>query len=362
MQNKIELIIFTPKENTAQGRALKTLIQGIGAQQGLLLNVTTWDEGEHFFGHENRFPMNECIRKLHSFDGAVLILGAGAPRRSASTLRNIGNAAAWRLRRLFGVPEPVNSNVLIEVGASMARFGRNRVFLVEPQSGAVEVPSYFRQNNALFTSYNDRERDPEAAMAGAASEIVSKLKSLGQAAYYSDLPSFGLAHGYLNALIRPAIENVESGAEVTIGGQTRTFNRTVFIIAYATSDVASRGAANETYKRLGLAEALVKAKDGRAISVRTLPDGASRETLFIVDIPTNLVPSVYAITKIEELWIGGDAPGTSYSDKLEEREIANFFRYLDLLRGENGIAEDKVRFLAVETLDVLTLEALRALF
>jgi len=360
MTNKIDLIVFTPKENIPHGRALKTLVQGIGDQEGLHVNVTTWDEGEHFFGHENRFPMNECIRKLHSFDGAVLILGAGAPRASGSPLRNFGSTVAWRLRRLFGVPEQVNSNVLIEIGASMARYGRNRVFLIEPESGSVEVPSYFRTNNALFARYNDRAPDPAEAMADAGREIVSKLKALGQAAYYSDLPSFGLAHGYLNALIRPAIENVEGGAEVTIAGQARTYGRAVFIIAYAKSDVAARPLANETYNRIGLVEALVKTRDGRAISLRTLRDALERDTLYAVDIPTNLVPSIYAINKIEELWIGAGAPGTAYKDKLEEREIANFFRYLTLLREESKIPEEKVRLLEVETLSALTLQALQA--
>jgi hypothetical protein len=358
--NVIDLIVFTPKEYSAHGHALKNRIQSLASGEGLLITATTWDEDESFFSHENKFPMNECIRKLHSFDGAVLILGPGAPRPAGNALSDWGNTIAWRFRRLFGLPEPVNSNVLIEIGASMARFGRNRVFLIEPKGKSVEVPSYFRENNALFFTYDDGASDPDAAMAGCAGPIVSKLKELGHAVYYSDLPSFGLAHGYLQALIRPIIENVESGVQVAIEGETRSFKKALFILAYSKARVATRPTANHLYEKLGLAEALVKAKDGRTISFRTLPGAQQTDTLVIIDIPTNLIPSLHAIDKIEDLWIGGEAPGAAYKEKLERREIANFFRYLDILREDNKIDAGKLRLLEVENFEDLTLDAIRA--
>ena len=48
-----------------------------------------------------------------------------------------------------------------------------------------------------------------------------------------------------------------------------------------------------------------------------------------------------------------------YKQLLERREIANFFRYVDVLREIAGLQTGKVRQLAVPSLDQLTLAVIR---
>jgi hypothetical protein len=356
----IDLVVFTPSGFSEQGRAMKTLIEQSAKAANYGVRVTTWDSGADFFDPANKYPLNECIRKLHSYDGAILILGPGAPRRTGNPLADAGDAFARAMRRLFGLPEAVNHNVLIEIGASMARFGRNRVFLVQPKSGSVDVPTYFENNNAIFLSYDDAAENPEEAVRKAAAEIVKRLKELGQSAYYSDLPSFGLAHGYLTNFVAPTLQDVAGGVPVTVGESIRSFSKAVYIIVYARTEVARRERANDLYARTGLAPASFQARNGRAISFRTLPDASSRDTLYVIDIPTNLVPSLDAIEKIENLWFDAAPARSEYRQRLEQREIANFFRYLDLLRQERKIDERTIRLLELESFDDLTLERIEA--
>jgi len=358
--NIIDLVVFTPSGFREQGRAMKTLIEQSAKAADYGVRVTTWDSGADFFDPANRYPLNECIRKLHSYDGAILILGPGAPRRTGNPFADAGEAFARAMRRLFGLPEAVNHNVLIEIGASMARFGRNRVFLVQPRSKSVDVPSYFEKNNAIFLSYDDAAENPEEAVREAAAEIVNKLKELGQSAFYSDLPSFGLAHGYLTNFVAPTLQDVAGGVSVTVGESSKRFSKAVYIMVFAKREVARRESANVICDSIALPQASFPARGGRVISFRTLPDALERDTLYVVDIPTNLVPSLDAIKKIENLWFDEALEQSDYSQKLEEREITNFFRYLDILREERGIAKDDIRMLELESFDDLTLARIEA--
>jgi hypothetical protein len=360
MPNIIDLVVFTASAGRPRGRAMKTLIEKSAEAQNYGVRVTTWDAGADFFDPANKYPLNECIRKLHSYDGAILILGPGQPRRTGNPLADAGEAFARAMRRAFGLPEAVNPNVLIEIGASMARFGRNRVFLVEPKSKSVDVPSYFENNNAIFLTYDDASEDPEEAVRDAAARVVRQLKDLGQSAYYSDLPSFGLAHGYLTNFLAPALQDVAGGVPVTIGADSKSFSKAVAIVVYAKTKVADRQTANELYARSGLVAATFQARNGRPISFRTLPDAAARDTLYVIDIPANLVPSLDAIDKIENLWFDTAPAQSEYRQRLEEREIANFFRYLDLLRQEKKIGEQTIRLLELPSFEDLTLEWISA--
>lgn len=349
MRKTLYLIVFTPTSLAPLGHAIKQQIEEIARTEAQDIAVTCWDEGERFFDRDNAFPLNECIRKLHSFDGAIIVLGPSAPGAAA--------------------PLPVNSNVLIEIGASMARFGRNRVFLLKPKSDSVQIPTYFRENNVNFASYDDAAAAGPDAVAAAAASIVRHLGELGQSAYYSDLPSFGLAHGYFNNFVRPAIRNVENGAAVYAksggtllkGRRRRKFSSAVFIVVVPEDRIIERTEMHQRLTTIGLVEAVIEVKDGRPITFFTIPEFRSKDALYIVEVPTNLIASRDAIDKIERLWIDRPDPGRRYEQLLERREIANFFRYVDVLRENAGLQTGKVRQLSVPSIDRLTLDAIRAL-
>ncbi len=351
MSNVIDLIVFSSGIKLEFGKAIAKEIESIAEAEGMNISAITWKD-EFFFGPEgaqNRYALNECIRKLHSFDGAILILGPN--KRSPF--------------RIFGGREPVSPNVLIEIGAAMARFGRKRVFLLEPKSKSVDVPTYFRENNALFFEYDDNA-GAEQAIASAARKIVDHLKALGSTAFFSDLPSFGLAHGYFNALIKPSILNVREGAEVTVGDQSKVFTDAQCVIAYTKGRIVQRDEANQAMDAAGFVSGRIDPKDrGRTISFRTVPDALERDVLPLFDMPINMVPSMHAIEKVEDLWADPTAPDTAnieYRESLAARELRNYQRYLDVLRedynakGGSKIGESAIQWIGLENLSDLTLE------
>jgi hypothetical protein len=351
MRKTLYLIVFTPTSLAPLGHAIKRQIEEIARTEAQDIAVACWDEGERFFDRDNAYPLNECIRKLHSFDGAIIVLGPGAPEATAAD------------------PLPVNSNVLIEIGASMARFGRNRVFLLKPKSESVQIPTYFRANNVNFATYDDAAEAGPGAIAEAAASIVRHLGELGQSAYYSDLPAFGLAHGYFNNFVRPAIKNVENGAAVYAksggtllkGRRRRKFSSAVFIVVVPEDRIIERAEMHHHLTSVGLVEAVIEVKDGRPITFFTIPEFRSKDALCVVEVPTNLIASRDAIDKIERLWIDRPDPTRQYEQLLERREIANFFRYVDVLRENAGLQAGKFRQLSVPSIDRLTLDAIRQL-
>jgi hypothetical protein len=352
-ENAIKLIIFTPGTNINHGNALRDRMLAIASRDKFPLYVQTWKDD--FFGPDNKYALNECIRKLHSFDGAILILGPQL-RPSGNRRKDTIDKLARLARSLLRVPEEVAPNVLIEIGAVMARFGRNRVFLLEPESKAVEVPSYFAENNAKFHTYDDTAQNIEDGMAESAEYVIKEIRELGDTAYFSDLPSFGLAHGNFNAFIKPVIRSIKEGDEVRIDGNIAKFNDVVFVIAYDKERVRAQKDAYPVLDRLGLAKGQITQKNGRVVTFRTLPVSAPSDVLVIVDIPTNLLPAEYAVNKIDELWAGGVSATVDYRQILVKKEIENYFRYMSILAGEEKLPENKIRQIPLDDLESLTLD------
>ena len=347
MKKTLYLIVFTPTNLTPLGRAIKAEIEEATRNGPQDISVKTWDEGESFFDPANAYPLNECIRKLHSFDGASIILG---PSTLSST------------------PQPVNSNVLIEIGACMARYGRQRVFLLKPGSDSVQIPSYFRETNVNFATYDDSIAQGPAAVADAAAAIVQHLAGLGRSAYYSDLPAFGLAHGYFKNFVLPAIRSVQAGATVYAkqgnsflkGRRRRKFSSAVLIAAVPEDRIRSGIELKQHLTGIGLIEAVIEAEGRRDITIFTVPEFRSKDALYIVDVPTTLNASHDAIDNIERLWIDEAEQSSGYKRLLERREIASFFRYLGILSEDAGVPSE-IRQLSVPSLDELMLEAVRTL-
>jgi hypothetical protein len=344
MKKTLHLIVFSPSHLKVISRAIKHQIEEAARNGPQDISVTSWDEHGRFFDDANAYPLNECIRKLHSYDGAIVVLG---PTAQSAT------------------PQPVNSNVLIEIGACMARYGRQRVFLLKPRSDTVDIPSYFRSNNVHFATYDDTVEQGPAAIAAAAAFIVRHLADLGQSAYYSDLPAFGLAHGYFKNFVLPAIQSVQDGATVYAkhdgkflkGRRKLNFSSAVLIAAVAEDRIRNSGELKRHLASIDLVEAVIEAKGRRDITIFTIPEFRTKKALYIVDVPTTLDASHDAIEKIETLWIDNPGQASEYRQVLERREIANFFRYLEIMSEEADLP-GAIRQLPVPTIDRLTLNAI----
>jgi len=130
-------------------------------------------------------------------------------------------------------------------------------------------------------------------------------------------------------------------------------------VAVPEDRIVSRGEMHRRLTEIGLVEAVIEAQDGRDITFFTIPEFREKDALYIVEVPTNLVASHDAIDKIEKLWIDSAGATDGYKLLLERREIANFFRYVDVLRENAGLQTGKVRQLAVPSIDKLTLDLIR---
>jgi hypothetical protein len=333
MDNTIDLIIFSPGSDIEYALQLRDRIQQIAENSDLSIKTQTWKDGD-FFSDSNKYLLNECIRKMHKFDGAVLILGpqpTNNPFKHSSVLKNIGQILVhlwdWTHARMFA--RNVAPNVLIEIGAAMARYGRNRVFLLMPKSESVKIPTYFEENNAIFLKYDDQNSSHSEAMNDPASNIVTHLESLGTSAFFSDLPSFGLAHGYFNNYVRQTHRRITDGQEVEINNESKIYSDINFVMVVPEDSVYTRDDVSEFMSRLSLPKGEVQAGD-RPLTFRCLPSSIENDTLNIVEVPSNLIPSEHAILKIDALWAGEQDP--DFQNDLIQREMRNYVRYLDVLR------------------------------
>lgn len=319
MDSIVDIIVFSPGADIDYSYAVQDELHNLSKSEGVSLSVKTWKDSE-FFGPNNRYLLNECIRKMHKYDGAIIILG---PQR--------GNGSAWK-NIILGKKRNINDNVLIEIGAAMARYGRNRVFLLMPMSGSVILPTYFDMNNVNILYYDDDAPSYEAAIQSSAHKIISDLKSLGDTIFFSDLPSFGLAYGYFNNYIRRVAELTSQEKEIEIEGSYTSSQNVRFLMLTMGDRILNRDNVSDLVMKLGLPEG--KIQDGsRTIDFRCLPNYRDYENLYIVEIPSNLIPSQHAIQKIEELWAG--IQDKEFMAELTQKEMRNYVRYLEVLRASH---------------------------
>jgi len=281
------------------GRAIKQVIEDSSRGAAQEISVTCWDEDDRFFDPANSRP----AQRVHP-EAAQLRWGDHYPRTCIPRGRKTAAPGAAT------APHPVKfERYSFEIGACMARYGRKRVFRLKPKTAAWRSPSYFAQNNANFVTYDDGAEPGPASISDAAQDIVSRLSELGQAAFYSDLPAFGLAHGYFNNFVQPAIRNVERGAIVYAksregflkGRRKRKFSAAVFVIAVPEDRIVNRTEMRQHLISIGLIEAVIEVQDGRDITFFTIPDFRSKDALYLIEVPTNLIASKDAIGEDREL-------------------------------------------------------------
>jgi predicted nucleotide-binding protein len=129
-----------------------------------------------------QLPVEQFLKKLLEFDASVVVLGA-------DNVQKMEKEDAY-------VPR---DNVVVELGASLARLGTKKTFLISPSfpgdSPKVKLPSYLFGTNPL--SYHvqlDQDQEVGAICA-------SIRKQYGTFSFGSDLPGAGLAYGYFTNFV-----------------------------------------------------------------------------------------------------------------------------------------------------------------
>ncbi len=169
--------------------------------------------------------------------------------------------------------------------------------------------------------------------------------------------------------MKPTIESIESKVAVSPVGATGAagtpFGSGSFVIPFVRDAILDQRKASEYLRSIGLVEISIPPsphQGGRAKTAFTLPDFIDRDTLCIVDVPTNLIPIQEAIRTVEALWTDKSEPDSAYSARLETREIDNFFRYLEILMERSGVRGDKILRYEVGNLSEVTREGIEQRF
>jgi predicted nucleotide-binding protein len=176
--NKPHAIIFSSRKSLPVAEGVKLNLEPD-------FTADTWTE--NFFDAINTPPLNTFLKKLLCYDLAVLVLGDDDIQ-----LQPDGATQVF-------VPR---DNVIFELGATMARMGTQKTFLLAPEDPPVKLPSYFKGLDPL--TYQKRDDGNFSAGTGAACiRIRDRIRGLEQDAFHSDLPALGLAQGYFFNFVLP---------------------------------------------------------------------------------------------------------------------------------------------------------------
>jgi len=283
----------------------------------------TWKE--NFFDENNTAPLNTFLKKLLCFDFAVLVLGDDDLRVDATT----GGTTA--------VPR---DNVIFELGATMARMGTQKTFLLTPSAPAVTLPTYFKGLNPL--TYELRADGNLVAGTGTACRhIRDRMARLDEDASHSDLPALGLAYGYFFNFVMPIHNTLREAQRLALPSGGEWIPEHGFTLSVVIPDkLMNRQAIDEYMKaEVGAANVHVLLKDGRDVSVYVLPRAKPDAPLHILDIPTTLLTSEKVIRRVDSFWGGGDR---DFRDRLIRREISAFARRISGLVEEEQLSKSRV--------------------
>jgi len=289
---------------------------------------------ENFFDANNTAPLNTFLKKLLCFDFAVLVLGDDDMRADPES----------------GSTTPIpRDNVIFELGATMARMGTQKTFLLTPKEPRVTLPTYFRGLDPL--TYELRQDGNHVAGTGTAcSHIRDRMNRLDEDAFHSDLPALGLAYGYFFNFVRPIHDTLREPQRVTLpssdGPWSPDHGYTLSIVI--PDRLMNRQSADEFLKtEMRAYNVQVQLKDGRDVSVYVLPRPSPNSPLHILDIPTTLLTSEKVIRRVDSFWGGGDR---DFRERLTKREISALARRIRGLIKDEQLSERRVMVVELATL------------
>ena len=324
--HKPRLIVFSSGKAIKVAEAVKQNLE-----RGFVVDVWT----ENFFDDNNSPPLNTFLKKLMCYDVAVLILGDDDVQLSTVDGKPIN------------VPR---DNVIFELGATMARMGTRKTFLLTPEEPHVKLPTYFKGIEPL--TYCKRSDENYVSGTGSAcAQIRDRVAKLDQDAFHSDLPAVGLAYGYYFNLIKPLDIALRQPQTLRIKDKDWMWKpEDKFAVTIVMpSELMNRDRITAFMGQIGATNVLIKGGLSRDVSVYALPP-KENNLLRVLDIPTTLLTSERVIRRVDNFWGGGDR---HFKELLTTREINGFARRL------RGLIEEEQ--LDPECFQVLQIDEIRSL-
>lgn len=285
------------------------------------LELVIWNENLFELGDDT---LTSLLKFVSVFDFGIFVLGADDLVKS----------------RRFLFPAP-RDNVVFELGLFMGALGRRRAFpvVLPAKKGRLKLPSDLLGNTEIRVPDTFRADPSREALQSSADRLKRSILDRSENAFLQLLPSTGLAIGYFVNFLAPVCSLLVERDEIEVGGSPIDISGDNFDFNVVLPDSLA-GASREAARRF--------VKDRGLIDLNLPVNGAGRSYPFYVeadsqggrlqlyDYPTTLAASHRAI---EITLANGFLGQANHQQILEQKEITNFQRTLEILLREPGAAE-----------------------
>jgi len=230
------------------------------------------------------------------------------------------------------VLEP-RDNVILEMSLFLGALGRHKSFLLVEEG--VKLPTDF--DGIYMPSFVRKDDDTIKRACG---EFINKITEHFHLGHLSLYPTTALALGYYKNFVAGLVESVRSADTLEFGGiPYNNFELNVVLPSNLKGNIRDKAA--HFYHRHRLQENSMKTKY-RSYPAWFQLDQTAAPNAIMYDMPSTLSAVSDAIQMVFEKGYQGR---TKIEEVIEEREIGNFARVLQMQIDENPFATDMVRII-----------------
>lgn len=230
------------------------------------------------------------------------------------------------------VIEP-RDNVILEMALFLGAMGRDKSFLLVEEG--IKLPSDF--NGIYMPRF---EKDNKKKIKDACDEYAMKIEEHYKFGHLSLYPSTALAIGYYKNFVAGLVESVQEAEGLDFDGKKYTDFKLKVVMPRDLQGMI-REKASEFYKRNGFVENAIKTKYRRHPAWFQL-DPSKAPIAMLYDMPSTLTGIDDAIEMILQKNFQGR---TKMQEVIEERELNNFRRVLQILIDKSPFAQATVEII-----------------
>lgn len=221
-------------------------------------------------------------------------------------------------------------NVILEMALYLGALGKHKAFLLVEKD--IKLPTDF--SGIYMPRFNAAD---DASIKSACNEFIGKINEHYRLGHLSLYPTTALAIGYYKNFIEGMVESIEAAESLEFEGATFTNFKLKVVIPNDLNGYI-RQKAGLFYKRHGFGENAIKTKYRRQPAWFYL-DAANAPNAVIYDMPSTLTGIDEAIEMALQKSFTGR---TSMQEIIEQRELNNFRRVLQIQIDKNPYAKEVV--------------------
>lgn len=224
-------------------------------------------------------------------------------------------------------------NVILEMALFLGAMGRDKSFLLVEEG--IKLPSDF---NGIYMPRFEKNNDKK--IKDACGEYAVKIEEHYKFGHLSLYPSTALAIGYYKNFVAGLVESVQEAESLDFDGKKYSDFKLKVVMPKDLQGMI-REKASQFYKRNGFVENAIKTKYRRHPAWFQL-DPSKAPTAMLYDMPSTLTGIDDAIEMILQKNFQGR---TKMQEVIEERELNNFRRVLQILIDKSPFAQATVEII-----------------